>query len=173
MNIIIKLFLAFFKIGAFSFGGGYAMIPLIMEETIQTHQWISNSEFIDILAISQITPGPIAINMATFLGFRTAFVPGAAAASFAVALPSFLVISALYYFFKKHRENVVFDDFFKGIQPVVVGMVAAGMITVFRAGVKDYLGIVLFAIGFYLVSKRKWHPMIVILLAGVVGLFAY
>ncbi|NLV89566.1 MAG: chromate transporter, partial [Tissierellia bacterium] len=93
MENLIKLFISFFKIGAFSFGGGYAMLPLIKEEIIDVHGWLTNTEFIDIIAISEMTPGPIAINSATFLGYKVAGVLGSVVATIAVVLPSFIVMS--------------------------------------------------------------------------------
>src|SRR5690554_3236556 len=98
MRTLIELFISFFKIGAFSFGGGYAMLPLIKEETIEIHGWLTNAEFIDILAISEMTPGPIAINAATFLGYRVSGVIGSIVATIAVSLPSFIVMGTIIHF---------------------------------------------------------------------------
>ena len=93
MNILLQLFISFFKIGAFSFGGGYAMLPLIKREVIEVHGWMTGAEFIDVLAISEMTPGPFAVNSATFLGNKVAGIPGSIVATFAVILPSFIVMS--------------------------------------------------------------------------------
>jgi len=118
---LIKLFISFFKIGAFSFGGGYAMLPLIKEEIIDVHGWLTNTEFIDIIAISEMTPGPIAINSATFLGYKVAGVLGSVVATIAVVLPSFIVMSILYHFIVKFKNTPYLEWVFSGIRPVVLG----------------------------------------------------
>lgn len=107
MHNIVKLFLSFFKIGAFSFGGGYAMLPLMKETVIDQHKWLTNSEFIDILAISEMTPGPIAINMATFLGYRVSGILGSIVATLSVILPSFIVMSLIFYFMNKFKDSQI------------------------------------------------------------------
>ena len=130
MGNLIKLFISFFKIGAFSFGGGYAMLPLIKEEIIDVHGWLTNTEFIDIIAVSEMTPGPIAINSATFLGYKVAGVLGSVVATIAVVLPSFIVMSILYHFIVKFKNTPYLEWVFSGIRPVVLGLIAAAAVTV-------------------------------------------
>lgn len=103
MGTLIKLFISFFKIGAFSFGGGYAMLPLIEEEIIQVHNWLTATEFIDIIAVSEMTPGPIAVNSGTFLGYKIAGVIGSVVATTAVVLPSFLVMTLIFIFINRFK----------------------------------------------------------------------
>ena len=105
MEILIQLFMTFFKIGAFSFGGGYAMLPLLEEEVIRNHGWMTSGEFIDIFAISEMTPGPIAVNAATFLGFRVGGFLGAVVSTLAVILPSFIVISIIFASLSKFKSS--------------------------------------------------------------------
>src|SRR5699024_9078016 len=120
--ILLKLFLSFFKIGAFTFGGGYAMIPLIQKEVITNQQWLTTREFIDIIAVAEMTPGPIAINSATFLGYKVSGVFGSVVATLGVVLPSFIVIGIIFYFLSKFRESSNVEQAFKGIRPVVLGL---------------------------------------------------
>ena len=122
------LFFTFFKIGLFTFGGGYAMIALLEEEFIQRRRWLDKDEFLDMTAIAESTPGPVAINSATYLGYKLAGVPGAAAATVAVCLPSFLIIYAISLFFEQFTQLTVIANAFKGIQVCVIYLIlSAGM----------------------------------------------
>ena len=114
------LFFTFFKIGLFTFGGGYAMIALLEEEFIQRRKWLDKDEFLDMTAIAESTPGPVAINSATYLGYKLAKVPGAATATVAVCLPSFLIIYAISLFFEQFTQLTVIANAFKGIQVCVI-----------------------------------------------------
>src|SRR5690554_6415833 len=105
MKILLQLFASFFKIGAFSFGGGYAMLPLLEKEFIDKHNWLTTADFIDILAISEMTPGPIAINSATFLGYNVAGILGAIVSTLAVVLPSFIIITLMFKFIRKFKSS--------------------------------------------------------------------
>ena len=143
MSILIQLFVSFFKIGAFSFGGGYAMLPLLEKEVIKTHNWMSSREFIDIFAISEMTPGPIAVNSATFLGYKVAGFIGAFTATFAVILPSFIVISLIFAFILKFKNSPYVDWIFKGIRPIVLGLILAAGITVAKTSFIDIKSILI------------------------------
>ena len=122
------LFFTFFKIGLFTFGGGYAMIALLEEEFIQRRKWLDKDEFLDMAAIAESTPGPVAINSATYLGYKLAKVPGAATATVAVCLPSFLIIYAISLFFEQFTQLTVIANAFKGIQVCVIYLIlSAGM----------------------------------------------
>lgn len=123
------LFFTFFKIGLFTFGGGYAMIALLEEEFIQRRRWLDKDEFLDMTAIAESTPGPAAINSATYLGYKLAGVPGAAVATVAVCLPSFLIIYAISLFFEQFTQLTVIANAFKGIQVCVIYLI-------FSAGVR-------------------------------------
>lgn len=116
--ILTKLFLSFLKIGAFSFGGGYAMLPLIKKEIIEVHGWLTLKEFIDILAVVEMTPGPVAINSATFLGYNVAGLTGAFVATLAVIIPSIVVILLIAHFIEKFKSSPHVDAAFIGIRPV-------------------------------------------------------
>ena len=123
------LFFTFFKIGLFTFGGGYAMIALLEEEFIQRRRWLDKDEFLDMTAIAESTPGPVAINSATYLGYKLAGVSGAAVATVAVCLPSFLIIYAISLFFEQFTQLTVIANAFKGIQVCVIYLI-------FSAGVR-------------------------------------
>lgn len=173
MEILVKLFLSYFKIGAFSFGGGFAMLPLIEEEIVQIHGWMTSAEFIDILAISEMTPGPFAINTATFLGYKVAGVPGSAVATFAVALPSFIVMSLIFYFISKFKDSPYIEWIFSGLRPIVLGLIGAAAITVGRGVFVDIKSVFISVILFYLVTFKKLNPILGIVFAGIVGLLLY
>ena len=173
MSNIVKLFFSFFKIGAFSFGGGYAMLPLMKETVIDNHQWLTNAEFIDILAISEMTPGPIAINMATFLGYRVSGVLGSIVATTAVVLPSFIVISLIFYFVNKFKNSPYYDYFFQGIRPVVLGLIASAAISVAMDAYIDIKSVAISILIFYLVTFKKFNAIYAIILAGLIGVILY
>ena len=125
---LLRLFAAFFKIGLFTFGGGYAMIPLIHREAVETHQWISDEEMLDVLAISEATPGPVSINSATFIGYRVAGFWGAASATLGVALPSFLIIAVLSLFIMQYQRFTWLTWVFDGIRAGVVVLILNAVI---------------------------------------------
>lgn len=172
MTLVIKLFLSFFKIGAFSFGGGYAMLPLI-EEEILANGWLTTKEFIDILAIAEMTPGSIAINSATFLGFKVSGIWGAVAATIAVVLPSFIIMSLIFIFVAKFKNSPYVDWIFAGIRPVVLGLIGAAAVSVGQNAFIDYKSILISIAIFYAVTFKKMNPILSIVLAGVIGVIVY
>ncbi|NLJ79311.1 MAG: chromate transporter [Tissierellia bacterium] len=173
MNVLIDLFITFFTIGAFSFGGGYAMLPLMKREIIEIHNWLTNAEFIDILAISEVTPGPIAINTATFLGYRISGLVGSIVATIGVVLPSFIIMGTIVYFLFKFEDSPYLDWFFIGIRPIVLGLIGAASISIAMDSFIDIKSILIAIVLFYLVSFRKTHPILAIILAGVAGTILY
>lgn len=173
MNALFQLFISFFKIGAFSFGGGYAMLPLIEEEVIHTHKWITSAEYIDILAIAEMTPGPIAINSATFLGYRVYGVLGSMVATLGVILPSFIVMSIIFISMYRFKNSPYVDWVFKGIRPVVIGLIGAAAVSVGRTSLVDVKGILIAIALFYFVTFKKLNPILAIVISGVVGIILY
>lgn len=123
--VLIKLFLSFLKIGAFSFGGGYAALPLICHQVVEINKWLSMSEFTDLITISQMTPGPIAINAATFVGLKIDGLLGAIIATLGCILPSCIIVSLIAYMYLKYRQLSIFQSILKYIRPAVVAMIAA------------------------------------------------
>lgn len=170
---LLKLFLSFLKIGAFTFGGGYAMIPLIEKEAIEVHGWLTAKEFIDILAVVEMTPGPIAINSATFLGYRVGGVLGSILATTAVVLPSVVVILIIAHFLSKFKKSFYVDWAFKGIRPVVLGFILSASISVGMNALVDFKSVIIGVALFYLVSFKELHPILAIVLAGTAGVLFY
>ena len=123
-NIYIESFKTFFKIGIFTLGGGYAMIPLIEAEVVDKHKWISKEEFLDLIAISQSCPGVFAINISTFIGYKLKKTNGAISCALGTALPSFLIILIIAMFFHQFQDNPVIASIFRGIRPAVVALIA-------------------------------------------------
>lgn len=136
--MLLKLFTTFFKIGLFSFGGGFAMIPLIQREVIERHKWINSKDFVDMLVLAQSTPGPIAVNTAVFVGYKTAGIAGAVAATLGTVLPSFIVILLLALFFAEVRDNRYVDAAFRAMRPAVVALIVAPLMGLVK-GMKWYL----------------------------------
>ena len=123
--IYLQLFISFLQIGAFSFGGGYAAMPLIQNQVVQVHSWLSQSEFIDLLTISQMTPGPIAVNSATFVGMRIAGITGAIVATAGCVFPSCILVTVLAKVYLKYRNLSLFQEILKSLRPAVIAMIGA------------------------------------------------
>ncbi len=176
--IYIKLMLSFLLIGVLGFGGGYAVLPLIQQQCVQTNHWLTMTEFSDLLTLSQITPGPIAINAASFVGMKVGGVAGAFLASFAFMLPPFLVVSLLYVVYRKYGQLKTVQNALSGLKPGVVGLIAfagLGVIieTVWGSAIvlssTDIFSLALIVAAFF--ALRKWKPgvIVTILACGVMG----
>jgi len=171
--IYLQLFITFFKIGLFGFGGGYAMLSLIEHEIVEANGWLTTSEFTDIVAISQMTPGPIGINAATFVGYTASgSVWGATVATIAVCLPSFIIMLLICKLFSLFRANPYFNAIFKVLRPVVVGLIAsAALLLVTPESFLDYKSVIIFIVAFFATWKLKLHPILTIVVAGAFGAF--
>ncbi|MCI5996988.1 MAG: chromate transporter [Peptoniphilaceae bacterium] len=170
--MLISLFFVFFFIGVYNFGGGYAMVPLIISLVVDKYGWVSISEFINFLTISQITPGPIAINLATFVGYTVGNgVLGSIITTLAVVLPSFIIITLIVLCMKKFKDNEYVKNFFIGIRPVVLGLIATSCISVIDSDFYTIYSFVSFSIIFYLTTYKKLHPIIAIFLTGFIGMW--
>jgi chromate transporter len=171
--IYLQLFWAYFKIGLFGFGGGYAMLSLIQHEVVEKQQWLTASEFTDIVAVSQMTPGPIGINSATYIGYTvTHSVWGSVVATCAVCLPSFILVWSIAGAYQKFRSNRYVDHAFKGLRPATVGLIAAAALLLMdKENFVDYKSILIFGIAFFLTMFTRLHPIVLIVLAGISGLF--
>ena len=172
--IYIQLFYTFFKIGLFGFGGGYAMLSMIQGEVVTRYGWVSSQEFTDIVAISQMTPGPIGINAATYVGFTsTGSIWGAIIATFAVVLPSFILMLTISKFFLKYQKHPVVESIFNGLRPAVVLMNVEN----FGSPTKDtytfVISIIIFLIAFIGTRKYKANPILMIIACGIAGLLLY
>lgn len=175
MSIYLKLIWAYFKIGIFGFGGGYAMLSLIEKEVVESG-WITNKVFTDIVAISQMTPGPIGINSATYIGYVvTDSIWGSIVATLVVVIPSFLLVLYTTHFIRRHKNSSIIKGIFLGLRPVVVGLIAsAALLLMNNENFIDYtwsIGICIAA--FCSVYFLKIHPIYTIILAGIAGFIIY
>ncbi len=177
--MLLTLFLTFLKIGAFTFGGGYAMIPLVQAEVIN-NGWLSAEEVINFIAVSESTPGPIAINMATFVGMRMAGLPGAFFATLGVVMPSFIIILLVAKCFQKFKNSRIVSGCMSGLRPAVVGLVGSALVSIgktvffpagFGFGLTFFISLAIFAICAVLAFK-KLHPIAVICISAVLGVAA-
>lgn len=170
-----QLWCVYLKIGIFGFGGGYAMLSLIQYEVVDKHHWLSLQEFTDVVAISQMTPGPIGINSATYIGYTvTGNLWGSIIATLAVCLPSFLLVLLISYFFAKFRNNKYVAAAFTGLRPMTVGLIAAAALLLMNhENFIDYKSILIFLTAFFLTWKYKLHPILMICLSGIAGLILY
>ena len=171
-NIYWDSFKTFFKIGIFTLGSGYAMIPLIEEEVVNKHRWVDKDEMLDLIAIAQSCPGVFAINIAIFIGYKLRKVRGAIATAFGTALPSFLIILAIAIFFKQFEDNKVVAAIFRGIRPAVVALIA---VPTFRLAQRAKLNWYTFWIPIVvalLIWKFGFSPIYVIIIAAIAG-YAY
>ena len=172
------LFFTFFKIGLFTFGGGYAMIALLEEEFIQRRRWLDKDEFLDMTAIAESTPGPVAINSATYLGYKLAGVSGAAVSTVAVCLPSFLIIYAISLFFEQFTQLTVIANAFKGIQVCVIYLIFSAGVRMLKALDKSpfatgvLAAVMLVMVGLSLAGVSV-SSILLILLSGAAGVAAW
>lgn len=182
---ILTLLVNFLQIGLFSIGGGYAIIPLIQERVVDSNHWLTLEEFVDIITISQMTPGPLAINTSTFVGIRIAGMLGAVAATFGCILSGFTLSIILYKFFKKNKDIAGISNILKGLRSTSVGLIAASasnivLITFLGSTSLDMktidfniTAIIVFIISLFLLRKYKMNPILLMILTGVIGIFFY
>jgi chromate transporter len=186
--IYLEIFLSFFQIGLFSFGGGYAALPLIEAQVLEVHNWLTVEEFADLLTISQMTPGPIAINASTFVGTKIAGLPGAVIATIGCVTPSCIIVLILSYYYFKYKNLSSIQGILKGLRPAVVSLIASAglsvlMLTIFKTGgitllnmkLSDinFVGIIIVAISVFILRKFKPDPIKVMLGTGVIGVLIY
>ncbi len=168
---LLSLFIIFLKIGAFTWGGGYAMLPLIKNEVIEKKKWITSSDFIDGIAVSQSVPGAIALNTATFVGNKISGNLGAIVAVIGAALPSFISIVVVSIFFLRFRELGMVQNFFKGATPAIVALLVGAIIDIGKDALKGYKEIIIAAGLLLLLLCLHMHPILAIVIAAISGLF--
>lgn len=181
--LYLQLFYTFFKIGLFGFGGGYAMLSMIQGEVVTRYGWLTSQEFTDIVAISQMTPGPIGINSATYVGFTaTGSVWGSIIATLAVVLPSFILMLAISKFFLKYQKHPVVEAVFSELRPAVVGLLASAALVLmntenFSSPKEDMYSFIIscliFLVAFVGTRKYKINPILMIVACGIAGLILY
>lgn len=174
--IYLQLFWSFLQIGLFSIGGGYAAMPLIQAQVVQNHAWLNMSEFTDLITIAEMTPGPIAVNSATFVGIRIAGIPGALIATFGCILPSLFIVSLLAFIYYRYKKLSVLQSVLASLRPAVVALIASAGISILlqvalggqelTMANLNLIGLALFAVAFVLLRKFKWNPILVMCLCG-------
>ena len=181
MSVIFELFITFMMIGISAFGGGYAVMPLIQHYIVDTHHWISMTELIDITAISQMTPGPIMINAATFVGIKVAGLFGGVVATFGSVLPSFVLVVILAMIFERHGKLDFIQNFMKGLRPTIIGLIYLAAFTLVSASLFnnqlpwvsnqiDWTAVIAFVIVLFLSIKTKLDTAWLVGIGGLVGL---
>ena len=170
MKKLLQIFWTFFKIGAFTFGGGYAMIPLIQREAVDNRKWVTEEDILDIVAIAESTPGPIAINSATFVGYRAGGVLGSAAATFGVVLPSFVIILILSFVLQQFQSVQAVQFAFRGIQAGVLALLFKALYTMYKKAPKSWASYVVMGASFLLTALLKINVIFVLIGCAVFGL---
>lgn len=172
--IFWQLYVSFFKIGLFGFGGGYAMLSLIQNETVVKHNWLSDTAFADIVAISQVTPGPISVNIATYLGYTvTESVWGSVIATIAVCTPSMIIMLIISIIYSKVKDNRYIKQVMKALAPIVIGLILSAFFVLCNDNnFIDYKSYIIFVVALVL-SLYKMHPILLIVLAAMSGIFLY
>jgi chromate transporter len=171
MNIYLEIFTSFAKIGAFTIGGGYAMIPLIQKEVVDKKGWLTKEEFLDYLAISQSAPGILAINISIFVGEKLKGVKGSVVASLGSALPSFIMILLIAIFFQNYEDNLTVIKIFKGIRPAVVALIAVPFLTLSKSASLNRYTAIIPVISIVLIAFLGVSPIWLILSGAILGLF--
>jgi chromate transporter len=171
--MLIKLFIAFLKIGAFSFGGGYGILVFMQREIIENYHWITLQDFTNIVAIAEITPGPIAINTATFVGYKMWGFQGSAIATLGLVLVPFTLSLIVSIYFNKFKHLKQVNWILKGIRPAVLGLIAAACFNIGKISFVDIKSVIIGILVFIGVSKFKVHPILALALSGVLGIVIY
>ncbi|MDD2327098.1 MAG: chromate transporter [bacterium] len=182
IDLYAALFLSFFKIGLFGFGGGYAMLPLIQHEVVEQHEWITVADFTDIVAISQTTPGPIAFNSATYIGYSAITemgyasgygIIGSAVATLAVSIPSLILMTLVCAFFFRLSNNAWLQASLSVLKPAIIGLIASAALMLMNGNnFTDYKSWIIFGV-VLTASVKKVDPILLILLSGMAGLLLY
>lgn len=167
-----QVFATFFKIGAFTFGGGYAMIPLIQKEAVEKHKWVTDDDILEIIAIAESTPGPIAINAATFVGYRTCGVLGSVMATLGVVLPSFVIILSLSFVLQQFQQVAAVRYAFEGIRAGVLALLVKALWTLYKKSPKGWPAYVVMAGSFVLTAIFDINVLFVIIGCAVFGLIS-
>jgi chromate transporter len=170
MNIYLDVFLTFSKIGAFTLGGGYAMLPLIEREVVDNKHWLQKEEFLDVIAVAQSLPGVMAVNTSIFIGYRLKGVLGSIVSLLATVLPSFVIILLIAMFFTHFKDNAVVAAIFKGIRPAVVALIAVPVFTTAKSAGITWKTVVIPIIAAILISFLGVSPIWIVLVAGLGGL---
>lgn len=168
-KVLWQVFSSFFKIGAFTFGGGYAMIPLIQNEAVEKRHWVSDEDILEVVAIAESTPGPIAINSATFVGYKAAGILGSVCATLGVVLPSFVIILLLSYVLQQFQQVLAVQYAFQGIRAGVLALLVKALWTMYKKSPKGWVGYVVMGASFILTAVFDFNVIFVIIGCAVFG----
>lgn len=182
---LVQLFISFFQVGLFSIGGGLASMPLIQNQVVDLHHWLSLTEFTDLITIAEMTPGPIAINSATFVGIRIAGLQGAIIATIGCILPSCIIVSTLAWIYIKYKDLNVIQGTLSGLRPAVVALIASAGLSILTLAIFgdhgftfnlesiNFISVLLFSVSLFILRKWKPNPIIVMMGSGVIGGIIY
>lgn len=170
MRELWELFIVFARIGGFTFGGGYAMLPIIQEEVVEKRGWATEEEVIDYYAIGQCTPGIIAVNTATFIGYKLKGIIGAIFATLGMVFPSVVIITLIAAFFRQFQDYAIVQHAFGGIRIAVVALILNAIVKMWNNSVKDIVGIVIFIAAFIVVAFMELSPIVVIVASATAGI---
>ena len=173
MKQLWELFAIFFKMGSFTFGGGYAMLPIIQEEIVKKRKWATDEEILDYYAIGQSTPGIIAVNTATFIGYNQKGIIGGIIATLGIVSPSIILITIIATFFTNFQDYTIVQHAFGGIRVVVAALTFNAALKMYKDSVKDWVGILLFIASFLLLVFLDITPIIVIIVSAVIGIIRF
>lgn len=171
--MLFDIFKTFFKIGAFTIGGGYAMLPIIQKEVVENKKWMKDEEFLDSIAVTNSLPGPLAINCATFVGYKTAGLPGALSAVLGAVMPSFLIILVIAIFFTTIADNRIVEQVFAGIRPAVVALIAFALLKLVKSMGINAVNISISVAVLLLILLLDFHPAVTIIICGILGFFFF
>lgn len=178
---LLQLFWSFFQVGLFSIGGGLAAMPLIQNQVVDLHHWLTLTEFADLITIAEMTPGPIAINSATFVGIRIAGIEGAVIATLGCILPSCIIVSVLAWIYFKYKDLTIIRGVLSGLRPAVVALIASAGLTIltlavwgqkgfsFNVSSINFISITLFIASIFILRRWKPNPIAVMFGSGVIG----
>ena len=169
-NIYLMLYLTFLKIGLFTFGGGYAMLPMLRREVVNKYEWATDEEMLDYFAIGQSTPGIIAINTATFIGLKRAGVLGALSATLGMVTPSLIIIMSIARFFNEFQDNAIVISAFAGIRVIVVVLIVNAVIKMGKKSIKNWIHVLLFIGAFLFVVFTDFSPIYAVIVSGLIGI---
>ena len=170
MKKLLKLFITFLKVGAFTFGGGYAMIPLIQEETVKKNKWVSDDDILEIIAIAESTPGPISVNAATFIGYKVSGFFGAFFATLGLILPAFIIMFLLSFVLSFVKDNKYVEFAFFGIRAGVLALIINALIKMYKQVNKNVISYIIMIVSLVLTTFLDINAILVIILCGIVGL---
>jgi len=172
MSMLLQLFASFFTIGLFAFGGGYAILSFLQQE-VERRGWMTAERFVDFVAIAQSTPGPIAINMATFVGYQTGGIAGSLVATLAVVLPGMILMTLLALFFLHFYERPFAQAVFRGLRPAVMGLIAAAAWQIGRVSIVSWAAVGITVVSCLLIAKWRVHPVVLVFGSAIAGILFF